>query len=71
MKLPRSVELDHVLLGHAQHLVEGGHAGRIKRHALAQGMRTLRDDGIAKALAGVTTLDEVLRVTQEDVVELD
>ena len=28
------------------------------------GMRTLRDDGLAKALAGVTTIEEVLRVTQ-------
>ena len=28
-------------------------------------MRTLRQDGIAKALAGVTTLEEVLRVDPE------
>jgi type II secretory ATPase GspE/PulE/Tfp pilus assembly ATPase PilB-like protein len=32
-------------------------------------MRTLRDDGVRKALEGVTSLDEVMRVTQEDVVE--
>ncbi len=28
------------------------------------GMRTLREDGLAKALAGVTTIEEVVRVTQ-------
>ncbi len=31
--------------------------------ALEQGMTTLRDDGWAKALAGLTTIEEVLRVT--------
>ena len=29
-------------------------------------MRTLRDDGAAKVLAGVTTIEEVLMVTAED-----
>jgi len=41
-------------------------AGRLKAEALAlpeTGMRTLRDDGIAKVLAGLTTLEEVFRVT--------
>ncbi len=40
--------------------------GEIRRHATAQGMLTLREDGWAKARAGVTTVEEVLRVTQED-----
>jgi type II secretory ATPase GspE/PulE/Tfp pilus assembly ATPase PilB-like protein len=31
--------------------------------AQAQGMKTLRHAGIAKVLEGVTTVDEVLRVT--------
>jgi general secretion pathway protein E len=31
----------------------------------ASGMRTMLEDGLAKAGAGLTTLDEVLRVTQE------
>ena len=31
----------------------------------------MRDDGIRKALMGTTSLDEVMRVTQGDVVELD
>jgi len=29
-------------------------------------MRTMRDDGWEKVQSGLTTLDEVLRVTQED-----
>lgn len=38
----------------------------IKRHAVARGMRTLREDGWQKVLAGVTTVGEVLRVTALD-----
>jgi type II secretion system protein E len=38
----------------------------IRRHAIENGMVTLRLDGWAKAQEGVTTVDEVLRVTQED-----
>jgi general secretion pathway protein E len=41
-------------------------AGTIKRKALELGMISLRDDGIQKVLAGTTTFDEVMRVTQED-----
>jgi general secretion pathway protein E len=38
----------------------------IRRHAVERGMVTLRDDGWAKACAGITTVEEILRVTQED-----
>jgi len=38
----------------------------IRRHAVDHGMVTLREDGWAKACAGVTTVEEILRVTQED-----
>ncbi len=41
-------------------------AGDIRRLAVEEGMRTLYEDGLLKALAGVTTVDEVLRVTRED-----
>jgi len=34
----------------------------IKRIAIAGGMRTLRDDGFLKALSGVTSIEEILRV---------
>jgi general secretion pathway protein E len=42
-------------------------AGTIKRKALEAGMQTLRMDGARKVLAGITTVAEVLRVTQADV----
>jgi general secretion pathway protein E len=38
----------------------------IKQAAVHKGMRTLRDDGAAKVLAGVTTIEEVMMVTAED-----
>jgi general secretion pathway protein E/type IV pilus assembly protein PilB len=38
----------------------------IKQAAVKGGMRTLRDDGWIKALAGKTSLDEVLRITKGD-----
>ena len=39
-------------------------ANQIKKAAVAQGMKTLRDDGIRKVLEGRTTVGEVLRITQ-------
>ena len=36
---------------------------QIKQQAVSSGMRTLRQDGLAKVLAGLTTLSEVIRVT--------
>ncbi|MEM8738830.1 MAG: ATPase, T2SS/T4P/T4SS family [Planctomycetota bacterium] len=38
-------------------------ASRLKRIARRHGMRSLRDDGVQKVLRGMTTADEVLRVT--------
>ncbi len=43
-------------------------AGRIKKYALEAGMKTLRMDGARKVLQGITTVAEVLRVSQADVV---
>jgi type II secretory ATPase GspE/PulE/Tfp pilus assembly ATPase PilB-like protein len=40
-------------------------ASDIKEAALQSGTRTLRDDGIEKILAGITTIAEVERVTLE------
>ncbi|KRA46669.1 type II secretion system ATPase GspE [Pseudoxanthomonas sp. Root630] len=39
--------------------------GEIEQLARDAGMRTMYEDGIAKALAGETTIEEVLRVTEE------
>ena len=42
-------------------------AGKIKRLALQEGMKTLRMDGARKVQEGITTFSEVLRVTQADI----
>ena len=39
----------------------------IKQVAIQKGMRTLRKDGVRRALEGITTLEEVYRVTQDSV----
>ncbi len=48
-------------------IVDKATASDIKRGALERGLRTLRMDGLEKLLAGQTTPEEVLRVTQLDV----
>lgn len=40
-------------------------AGELERQAVAEGMRTMYQDGMLKALDGTTSIEEVLRVTQE------
>jgi general secretion pathway protein E len=40
-------------------------AGEIHKLAIKQGMLTMTDDGFMKALKGLTTLEEVMRVTTE------
>ena len=47
-------------------IYEGVSAGRIREHARNVGMRTLREDGLRKAGSGMTTLEEVVRVTAAD-----
>lgn len=39
--------------------------GEVEQIARAAGMRTMYEDGLAKALQGYTTIEEVLRVTEE------
>jgi type IV pilus assembly protein PilB len=39
----------------------------VRKMARKQGMRTLFEDGMIKAIKGMTTIDEVLRITQKDV----
>jgi general secretion pathway protein E len=41
-------------------------AGTIKRAAVADGMATLRDDGALKVMAGITTVEEVMRIANAD-----
>ncbi|MBI5343862.1 MAG: type IV-A pilus assembly ATPase PilB, partial [Deltaproteobacteria bacterium] len=47
-------------------VLNGASAGEIKRATIKEGMKTLRMSGITKAAEGVTTIEEVLRVTMAD-----
>ncbi|MES2640048.1 MAG: type II secretion system ATPase GspE [Myxococcota bacterium] len=64
-------ELLTVSEGVRQLVMAGSSAGVIRKRAIEDGMASLRDDGIRVVLEGRTSLDEVMRVTQEDLVELD
>lgn len=46
-------------------IVRGASSTEVKELAIQLGMKTLRDDGIHKALEGITTLEEVLAKTSE------
>jgi general secretion pathway protein E len=46
--------------------IRNADASEIKAAAIAEGMRTLRDDGAHKVLTGMTTIEEVMRVTAEE-----
>jgi len=49
-----------------RHLImSGADSNVIKREAVKQGMLTLLQDGADKVSKGITTVEEVLRVTQE------
>lgn len=47
-------------------IMRSADSSEIRRAAAAKGMTTLREDGADKILRGITTIDEVLRVTQDD-----
>ncbi len=49
-----------------QMIIRNEAASRIKKKAVQMGMRTLRMDGWEKVLLGITTTEEVLRITQAD-----
>jgi general secretion pathway protein E len=46
-------------------VLEETDATRIHQAAVGEGMRTMYEDGLAKVVEGTTTLEEVIRVTQE------
>lgn len=48
-------------------IMENVSSAGIRELARKEGMKTLREDGMRKVLAGDTTLSEVLRITQTDV----
>ncbi len=47
-------------------IVDKASSDIIKEKALSMGMKTLREDGLAKVLKGVTTAEEVIKATQEE-----
>ncbi len=49
-------------------ILKSADGNTLKKAAQAQGVKNLRDDGAEKVLKGITTVEEVLRVTQEDMV---
>ncbi len=57
--LPVDDNIRRLILDHAD-------SGRIQQAAREAGMVSMYEDGCQKALAGLTNMDEVLRVTQED-----
>ena len=50
-----------------QQVIDKVPASSIKQSAVKRGLQTLRMDGAQKVLAGITTIEEVLRVTQMDI----
>jgi general secretion pathway protein E len=50
-----------------QLIMKNADANTIKAAATKKGMRTLRQDGAGKVLQGITSVDEVVRVTQKEV----
>ena len=48
-----------------QLVMQHANASEIQREALSQGMDGMYNDGLRKAVAGQTTIEEVLRVTEE------
>jgi type II secretion system protein E len=47
-------------------IIERASSSAIKQMAISHGMKTLRDDGWDKVRQGMTTVEEIARVTQED-----
>ena len=47
-------------------IIENSSIDEIRNYAVSKGMKTLRDDGLEKVKNGVTSMEEVLRVTAEE-----
>jgi general secretion pathway protein E len=50
-----------------QLILKNADANTIKKAAQSKGMLTLRQDGAEKVIRGFTTIEEIMRVTQEDI----
>ncbi len=47
-------------------ILEGGSAHKIRNLAMEHGMKSLRDDGCRYLLQGLTTVEEILRITKDE-----
>ncbi len=56
----------HVSNALRRQMSEKAEASQIRQVALAGGLQSLRSDGIKKASQGITSLNEIIRVTQQD-----
>jgi type IV pilus assembly protein PilB len=56
--LPNSQAIQQLIIGHAP-------SEELEKQAIAEGMVTMQVDGLVKALRGMTTVEEILRVTAE------
>ena len=54
--MPVTEDIERLAVSHAS-------ASEIKKVAVAEGMVSLRDDGLRKVATGMTTLEEIIRVT--------
>jgi general secretion pathway protein E len=48
-------------------VMQNSDAATLRRHCTSHGMKLLRQDGTERVLAGETSIEELLRVTQEDI----
>ena len=46
-------------------IMEKADADQIRDQAIKNGMTTMLEDGIEKVLLGITTIEEIIRVTKE------
>jgi type II secretory ATPase GspE/PulE/Tfp pilus assembly ATPase PilB-like protein len=47
-------------------IIENASVDNIRNYAISKGMKTLREDGMEKYKSGVTSMEEVVRVTTEE-----
>ena len=56
--LPMTDPIRKLIMAHEE-------AGAIQKLAISEGMQTLYENGLVKVVEGITTLEEVMRVTTE------
>ena len=56
------MEVDHEI---SEMILKGTSGGEMQQKAKEKGMITILEDGFIKAKTGITTIEEILRVTKE------